>query len=225
MRGASWGRRAVRSGGRRREAVRSKASGELARAVVGLAGVSASTAALVLTDPSKRRQEGIDAAGGNEKQAVKSYFEEDGFQRWSRIYSDAAEVSKARRLNRSICPEACLKAFGRLAEQDANHRCQRYSATLLTMQDSLVRSMKRDSVDMLMSLALRNAHQCCRSYSCGPKLFLWLCQTFTPIATSSSGHYHFLDSNVSQTPCCFARCAGKLDRSSAMFENPAALLM
>jgi hypothetical protein len=133
--------------------------------VVGLAGVSASTAALVLTDPSKRRQEGIDAAGGNEKQAVKSYFEEDGFQRWSRIYSDAAEVSKARRLNRSICPEAYLKAFGRVAEQDANHRCQRYSATLLTMQDSLLRSMKRDSVDMLMSLALRNAHQCCRSYS------------------------------------------------------------
>lgn len=69
-------------------------SGELTRALVGAAGVGASTAALVLTDPSKRRQEGIDAAGGDEKRAVKSYFEQDGFNRWSKIYSDSAEVSK-----------------------------------------------------------------------------------------------------------------------------------
>jgi magnesium-protoporphyrin O-methyltransferase len=38
-----------------------------------------------------------EAAGGNEKESVKAYFNEVGFDRWSRIYSDTDDVNTVQR--------------------------------------------------------------------------------------------------------------------------------
>ncbi|KAK9811003.1 hypothetical protein WJX73_005304 [Symbiochloris irregularis] len=70
----------------------------LSFATVGGAGaVAAISAAFVLGDPAKRRAEQTKAAGGNEKAAVQSYFNTQGFERWSKIYSESDEVSKVQK--------------------------------------------------------------------------------------------------------------------------------
>merc|ERR1719387_2785290 len=57
-------------------------------AVAGLA------AALLATDPSRRRQDMAEAAGGDEMQSVKNYFNTEGFDRWKKIYGETDEVNK-----------------------------------------------------------------------------------------------------------------------------------
>ena len=49
--------------------------------------------------PSNTRSRAAQAAekGGDEKESVKAYFNEVGFERWSRIYSDTDDVNKVQR--------------------------------------------------------------------------------------------------------------------------------
>ena len=49
--------------------------------------------------PGRRRRRAAQAAekGGDEKESVKAYFNEVGFERWSRIYSDTDDVNKVQR--------------------------------------------------------------------------------------------------------------------------------
>lgn len=50
-------------------------------------------AALSLADPEKRRQQQTAIVGGDEKDAVRSYFNSSGFDRWKRIYGEADDVN------------------------------------------------------------------------------------------------------------------------------------
>lgn len=63
-------------------------------AVIGGGSVSALAAVLSLADPEKRRQEQAVEVGGGDKEVVKEYFNNDGFQRWRRIYGDGDDVNK-----------------------------------------------------------------------------------------------------------------------------------
>ena len=52
---------------------------------------------LILSSHDKaccRRTAQTATAGGNEKDAVKSYFDTNGFERWNRIYGTTDEVNK-----------------------------------------------------------------------------------------------------------------------------------
>jgi magnesium-protoporphyrin O-methyltransferase len=63
-------------------------------AVGGGAAIAALSAALIATDPQKRRAAQTATAGGNEKDAVKQYFNTAGFERWNKIYGETDEVNK-----------------------------------------------------------------------------------------------------------------------------------
>jgi len=63
-------------------------------AVVGVAAIGAAGAALVLTDPSKRRAEMMETTGGDEAASVRDYFVKVGFERWQKIYGETDEVNK-----------------------------------------------------------------------------------------------------------------------------------
>lgn len=57
-------------------------------AIAGLAFV------LINTDPDKRRKDMAQAAGGDEKESVRNYFNTAGFERWNKIYGTTSEVNK-----------------------------------------------------------------------------------------------------------------------------------
>ncbi|GAQ91879.1 magnesium protoporphyrin IX S-adenosyl methionine O-methyl transferase [Klebsormidium nitens] len=65
---------------------------------VAVAGLAAAAAAVVgavkLTDPEARRQKQAARTGGDEKTAVKNYFNSTGFDRWKRIYGETDDVNK-----------------------------------------------------------------------------------------------------------------------------------
>ncbi|KAL0429672.1 UNVERIFIED_CONTAM: Magnesium protoporphyrin IX methyltransferase, chloroplastic [Sesamum radiatum] len=63
-------------------------------AVIGGGSVAALAAALSLADPEKRRQMQAEEVGGGDKEVVREYFNNDGFQRWRRIYGDTDDVNK-----------------------------------------------------------------------------------------------------------------------------------
>jgi len=63
-------------------------------AVGGSAAVAGLGALLVATDPQKRRSDQMKETGGDELEAVKNYFNTDGFQRWNKIYGETDEVNK-----------------------------------------------------------------------------------------------------------------------------------
>ena len=63
-------------------------------AVGGGAAIAALSAALIATDPQKRRTAQTATAGGNEKDAVKQYFNTAGFERWNKIYGETDDVNK-----------------------------------------------------------------------------------------------------------------------------------
>lgn len=63
-------------------------------AVGGGAAIAALGAALVFTDPQKRRAQQMQKTGGNELEAVKNYFDTAGFERWNKIYGETEEVNK-----------------------------------------------------------------------------------------------------------------------------------
>jgi hypothetical protein len=51
---------------------------------------------------SCRRTKQMESTGGNEKEAVKGYFNGVGFERWNRIYSETDDVN-------SVCFPFCLR--------------------------------------------------------------------------------------------------------------------
>lgn len=63
-------------------------------AVVGVAAIGTAGAALVLTDPSKRRASMMETTGGDEAASVRDYFDKVGFERWQKIYGETDEVNK-----------------------------------------------------------------------------------------------------------------------------------
>lgn len=63
-------------------------------AVIGGSSVAAIAAALTLTDPEKRRQLQAEEVGGGDKEVVREYFNNNGFERWKKIYGDTDEVNK-----------------------------------------------------------------------------------------------------------------------------------
>ena len=67
---------------------------DMALAVGGIAGVTALSAALIASDPEKRRVEQMKETGGDELEAVKKYFNTSGFERWNKIYGETDEVNK-----------------------------------------------------------------------------------------------------------------------------------
>ncbi|CAK0732003.1 hypothetical protein CVIRNUC_000072 [Coccomyxa viridis] len=60
--------------------------------VMGLIG-----AALFVADPEKRRTAQTSSAGGDEKEAVKGYFNSVGFERWNKIYGTTDEISSVQK--------------------------------------------------------------------------------------------------------------------------------
>lgn len=63
-------------------------------AVIGGSSVAALAAAISLADPEKRRQLQAEEVGGGDKEVVREYFNNNGFQRWKKIYGDTDEVNK-----------------------------------------------------------------------------------------------------------------------------------
>ncbi|KAL2631671.1 hypothetical protein R1flu_016357 [Riccia fluitans] len=50
--------------------------------------------AIALADPQKRREKDAQAAGGDEMESVRSYFNTQGFERWKKIYGETDDVNK-----------------------------------------------------------------------------------------------------------------------------------
>lgn len=61
-----------------------------ALAVLG-GGSVAALAALSLTDPERRRRIQAEEVGGGDKEVVREYFNNTGFQRWKKIYGESTE--------------------------------------------------------------------------------------------------------------------------------------
>ena len=66
----------------------------VATAVAGVAAIGAAGAALVLSDPEKRRASMMETTGGDEAASVRDYFDKVGFERWQKIYGETDEVNK-----------------------------------------------------------------------------------------------------------------------------------
>lgn len=81
-------------------------------AVIGGSSVAALAAVLSLSDPERRRQLQAEEVGGGDKEVVKEYFNNDGFQRWKRIYGVGDDVNKVQldiRLGHSKTVENVMK--------------------------------------------------------------------------------------------------------------------
>ncbi|KAK3042494.1 hypothetical protein RJ639_000218 [Escallonia herrerae] len=63
-------------------------------AVIGGGSVAAFAAVLSLSDPEKRRQVQAEEVGGGDKEVVREYFNNNGFQRWRKIYGETDEVNR-----------------------------------------------------------------------------------------------------------------------------------
>lgn len=59
--------------------------------------MAALAAVLSLTDPERRRQLQAEEVGGGDKEVVREYFNNSGFQRWKKIYGDTDEVNRVQR--------------------------------------------------------------------------------------------------------------------------------
>ncbi|KAI4379110.1 hypothetical protein MLD38_005446 [Melastoma candidum] len=66
-------------------------------AVIGGSAVTALAAVLTLTDPERRRQLQAEEVGGGDKEVVKEYFNNSGFQRWRKIYGETDDVNRVQR--------------------------------------------------------------------------------------------------------------------------------
>ena len=74
--------------------------------------MAALAAVLSLTDPERRRQLQAEEVGGGDKEVVKEYFNNSGFQRWKKIYGETDDVNKVQldiRLGHSKTVENVLK--------------------------------------------------------------------------------------------------------------------
>lgn len=66
-------------------------------AILGGGSVAALAAALSLSDPEKRRRIQAEEVGGGDKEVVREYFNQSGFQRWRKIYGDTDDVNRVQR--------------------------------------------------------------------------------------------------------------------------------
>ncbi|KAK7399283.1 hypothetical protein VNO78_10464 [Psophocarpus tetragonolobus] len=66
-------------------------------AVVSGGLVAAVAAVVSLTDPERRRQMQAEEVGGGDKEVVREYFNNSGFQRWKKIYGVTDEVNRVQR--------------------------------------------------------------------------------------------------------------------------------
>jgi hypothetical protein len=78
---------------------------------VGATGAIAGLAyLLVTTDPGKRRSEMAEAAGGNEMESVKNYFDTAGFERWNKIYGTTSVRRRHERASpHARCSDTCTR--------------------------------------------------------------------------------------------------------------------
>eukprot|EP00775_Hariotina_reticulata_P011668 gene11668-11811_t len=67
---------------------------DMTMAVGSGAAVAGLSALLVAADPQKRRAEQMASHDGDELEAVKTYFNTDGFNRWQKIYGETDDVNK-----------------------------------------------------------------------------------------------------------------------------------
>ncbi|ERN08244.1 hypothetical protein AMTRI_Chr09g37940 [Amborella trichopoda] len=88
------------------------AGGSTTVAVVGGSAIAALAAVLSAADPEKRRQLQANEMGGDDKEVVKEYFNNSGFQRWKKIYGETDDVNRVQldiRLGHSKTVEKTLE--------------------------------------------------------------------------------------------------------------------
>lgn len=56
--------------------------------------MAAVAAVLSLTDPERRRRQQAEQIGGDDKEVVRNYFNNSGFQRWKKIYGETDDVNR-----------------------------------------------------------------------------------------------------------------------------------
>ncbi|EOY22638.1 Magnesium-protoporphyrin IX methyltransferase isoform 1 [Theobroma cacao] len=81
-------------------------------ALIGGGSVAALAAVLSLADPERRRRLQAEEVGGGDKEVVKNYFNNSGFQRWKKIYGETDDVNKVQldiRLGHSKTVENVIK--------------------------------------------------------------------------------------------------------------------
>ncbi|XP_021905690.1 magnesium protoporphyrin IX methyltransferase, chloroplastic [Carica papaya] len=81
-------------------------------AVIGGGSVAALAAVISLADPERRRRLQAEEVGGGDKEVVKDYFNNSGFQRWKKIYGETDDVNKVQldiRLGHSKTVENVMK--------------------------------------------------------------------------------------------------------------------
>lgn len=74
--------------------------------------MAAVAAVLSLTDPERRRQMQAVEVGGDDKEVVREYFNNNGFQRWKKIYGETDDVNRVQldiRLGHSKTVENVMK--------------------------------------------------------------------------------------------------------------------
>ncbi|KAL3512071.1 hypothetical protein ACH5RR_024788 [Cinchona calisaya] len=57
-------------------------------------GSLVAAAVISLTDPERRRKMQAEEVGGGDKEVVREYFNNNGFQRWKKIYGESDDVNK-----------------------------------------------------------------------------------------------------------------------------------
>lgn len=63
-------------------------------AVISGGSIAALAAVLSLADPQRRRQLQAEEVGGGDKEVVREYFNNSGFQRWKKIYGETDDVNR-----------------------------------------------------------------------------------------------------------------------------------
>ncbi|KAK2662239.1 hypothetical protein Ddye_000813 [Dipteronia dyeriana] len=66
-------------------------------AAISGCSVAALAAVISLTDPERRRKLQAEEVGGGDKEVVREYFNNSGFQRWKKIYGETDDVNKVQR--------------------------------------------------------------------------------------------------------------------------------
>lgn len=66
-------------------------------AAIGGGSVAALAALVSLTDPERRRRLQAEEVGGVDKDVVREYFNNSGFQRWKKIYGETDDVNRVQR--------------------------------------------------------------------------------------------------------------------------------
>lgn len=81
-------------------------------AVIGGGSMAALAAVISLADPERRRKMQAEEVGGGDKEVVREYFNNNGFQRWKKIYGDTDDVNRVQldiRLGHSKTVENAMK--------------------------------------------------------------------------------------------------------------------